>query len=239
MMLCRRFPISRYCSGASPSLARTAASPFLVNMSSNLLRHVFESRGSCRPSWAARALSLRLPQCHDHQWPPLLAVVGLLVMRREDLAVIGEYTLAAVVHGLPRPRTISEGQCFGDHVPRMIKKVRAKVTGTWVVSNDLEPAHFLSSDATIRGVDDELPTWPPLVHVAREDPHRGRFRCGHGLALRKPSSDEDLEGVGGGGRWVGFGHGLPSLQLVMRFGAPQGWGVQRRAERAQRAARAS
>jgi hypothetical protein len=144
-------------------------------------------------------------------------------MRREDLAVIGENALAAVVHGLPRPRSVSEGQCFGDHVPRVIKKVRAKVTGSWVVSNDLEPANILSSDATIRGVDDELPTWPPLVHVAREDPHRGRFRCGRGLALRQPSADEDLEAVECAGPWIRIRYGLLSLQLVMCFRAAQRW----------------
>src|SRR4030095_3754656 len=138
-------------------------------------------------------------------------------MRREDLAVIGEYTLAAVVHGLPRPRTVSEGQLFGDHVPRMIKKVRAKVTGTWVVSNDLEPAHFLSSDATIRGVDDELPTWPPLVHVAREDPHRGRIRCGYGLTFSQPSADEHVAVGECAGTRIRFRHHLFSFLVSGLF----------------------
>src|SRR5437763_934403 len=37
MMRWMRSPISRYCAGASPSLARTAASPFFVNMWAALL----------------------------------------------------------------------------------------------------------------------------------------------------------------------------------------------------------
>src|SRR5262245_20305769 len=95
----------------------------------------------------------------------------LLMVCRQGPAVVGEHALAAVARCLPYPSAISKGQCLRDHVPRVIKEVRAELIGGWIVSDDLQPAHVLFSNTAVRRVHDESLTRPPLVDVARENPH--------------------------------------------------------------------
>src|SRR5262245_16334776 len=117
------------------------------------------------------------------------------MVRRQGPSIVSEYAFAAVVFCLPRPSSISESQHLRDHVPVVVKEVSAELIGSWIVTDDLEPAHVLFSNTAIRTVHDELPTRPPLIDVAREDPRRRRSRCRDSLTLSQPSTDEHLEPI--------------------------------------------
>src|SRR4030095_295317 len=96
------------------------------------------------------------------------------MVRGQGPAIVSEYALAAVVHCLPCPRAISEGQRLRNHVAAVVKEVSADLAGCWSVADALEPARVLLSNTAIRWVHDELPARSPLIDVAREDPHRRR-----------------------------------------------------------------
>src|SRR5262245_15805145 len=141
------------------------------------------------------------------------------MVRRQHPAVVSEYALATVVRCLPCPSTVSESQCFSDHLPGVVKEVGAELIGGWIVSDDLKPAHVLFSDTAIRRVHDELPTRPPLVDVARNDLYRGRSWCCDSLTLSQPSADEHIEAVECAGTRIRSRHGVSFLMKVMRRGA--------------------
>ena len=61
----------------------------------------------------------------------------LFMVRRQGPAVVGEDPLAAVMRCLPYPSASLKGQCFRDHVPRVIKEVGAELIGGWILSDDL------------------------------------------------------------------------------------------------------
>src|SRR5262245_8585275 len=108
-------------------------------------------------------------QRNDHRWHPLLAIMRLVMVRRQGPAVVRKDALAAVVRCQPYPSAISEGQCLRDHVPRVIKEVGAELIGDWIVSDDLQPAHVLFSDTAVRRVHDETPIRAPLEDVGLHD----------------------------------------------------------------------
>src|SRR5262245_8688044 len=110
-------------------------------------------------------------QRHDHRWHPVLAIMRLVMVRRQGPAVVRKDALAAMVRCLPCPGAVSKGQRLRDHVPRVIKEVGAELISGRIVSDNLQPAHVLFSDTAVRRVHDKAPTWPPLVDIAPQNPH--------------------------------------------------------------------
>src|SRR5262245_33101932 len=101
----------------------------------------------------------------------MLGLLRTLMMRGKGSTVVGEGSTAAVLRRLPHPGVFATGQCLRDHVPRVVKEVGAELIGRWIVSDDLQSAHTLFPDTAVRRVHNESPTRPPLVDVARENPH--------------------------------------------------------------------
>src|SRR4030095_4155329 len=90
-----------------------------------------------RPS-LRREILVSLSQRNEHGRSPALAIIRVLMARRQGPSVVSEYALAAVVYCLPHPRTISESQCLRNHVPIVVKEVGAELIGGWIVNDDFE-----------------------------------------------------------------------------------------------------
>src|SRR5262245_10106648 len=132
------------------------------------------------------------------------------MVRGQGSTVVGEGAAAAVFRCLPHPGVFSTSQRLGIHVPSVVNEVVAELIGRWIVSDDLQSAHILFSDTAVRWVHNESPTGPPLVDIARENPHRWSFCCCDSLTLSKPSANEYVEPVECAGTWR-CGHDSPRV----------------------------
>src|SRR5262245_28577988 len=93
----------------------------------------------------------------------------------------------------PGPCVAATRQCLSFGICLMVNEVRLKLSRLVIEANDLDPAHTDSTDAAIRGMQDETPARQPLIHVAGDDRHSLRIGLRDGFAFGHPSADEHIE----------------------------------------------
>src|SRR5262249_53410169 len=133
------------CASRSSTTARVPASrssqasinpvgPPPTTITSSIISASHSSLG-CR---SAPLCSMNLPQCHNTRLPPPPPTVAPPVTRGQRPPIIAEHAGTARVVPKPGPDTIPAGQGLPLHVPVAVEKVRLKLAGGGVVSNDLE-----------------------------------------------------------------------------------------------------
>src|SRR5262245_44547420 len=123
----------------------------------------------------------------------MLAVVTPLVIGRQCSTVVAELSSTTDARSLPRPYAVTIRQGLADRVSVAVEKIRLKLPGGRVKSNDFESPDGHRSDAAVCGMHHEMAAWRPLVDIACDDRGGRRAILCNRLALSKPTADEHIQ----------------------------------------------